>query len=159
LHPAGVYVGIRTDGWVATKAGVNLQAIVLDTEGKPVAGREVAVDVYERKVYSTRRRVLGGFYAYDSITETKRVGEGCKGQTDSRGLVFCSAKPGMTGELIFRARAQDEAGRAASATTSVWVVGDGEWWFDPAQADRIDLVPEKRRYEPGETARLQVRMP
>ncbi|HVM95914.1 MAG TPA: alpha-2-macroglobulin family protein, partial [Candidatus Acidoferrales bacterium] len=26
-------------------------------------------------------------------------------------------------------------------------------------SDRIDLIPEKRRYEPGETARFQVRMP
>src|SRR5262249_9745269 len=64
-----------------------------------------------------------------------------------------------TGELIFVARSADEAGRSAHATTSVWVVGDGEWWFDPSASDRIDLVPEKRRYEPGETARFQVRMP
>jgi hypothetical protein len=75
------------------------------------------------------------------------------------GLVFCSAKPGTTGELLsVRVRPTMRAG-PRSPTTSVWVVGDGDWWFDPSSADRIDLVPEKRRYEPGETARFQVRMP
>ena len=34
-----------------------------------------------------------------------------------------------------------------------------EWWFEPANHDRIDLMPEKKRYEPGETAKFQVRMP
>src|SRR4029078_10114997 len=34
-----------------------------------------------------------------------------------------------------------------------------KWGFEPANADRIDLIPEKKRYEPGETAKFQVRMP
>ena len=159
LHPASLYVGIKADSWVASKSGVSAQVIVLDTSGKPVANRPVAVDIFERKSYSSRRRVLGGFYAYDSVTETKKVGEGCSGTTDAKGLVYCSVKPGLSGELIVRAQAIDEAQRAAAATTSIWIAGDGEWWFDPANSDRMDLVPEKRRYEPGDTARFQVRMP
>jgi hypothetical protein len=35
----------------------------------------------------------------------------------------------------------------------------GELWFEQDNDDRIDVLPEKKRYEPGETARLQVRMP
>ncbi|HUL55466.1 MAG TPA: MG2 domain-containing protein [Usitatibacter sp.] len=159
LHPASLYVGIKADSWVASKTGVKAQVIVLDTAGKPVAGKPVSVELFERKSYSSRRRVLGGFYAYDSVTETKKVGEGCSGTTDSHGLVFCSVKPGLSGELIVRAQAVDEGQRAAAATTSIWIAGDGGWWFDPANSDRMDLIPEKRRYEPGETARFQVRMP
>ncbi len=41
----------------------------------------------------------------------------------------------------------------------MWVRGGDEWWFEPANHDRIDLIPEKKRYEPGETAKFQVRMP
>jgi alpha-2-macroglobulin len=159
LHPAGLYVGIKADDWAASKSGVNAQVIVVDTAGKPVANKSVAVDIFERKSYSSRRRVLGGFYAYDSVTETRKVGEGCSGTTDAKGLVYCAVKPGLTGELVIRAQALDSEKRAAAATTSVWVAGDGEWWFDPSSNDRMDLVPEKRRYEPGDTARFQVRMP
>src|SRR5262249_16711138 len=32
-------------------------------------------------------------------------------------------------------------------------------WFEAGDSDRIDVLPERRRYQPGETARFQVRMP
>ena len=159
LHPAAIYVGIQVDDWAASKSGVDAQVVVLDPAGKPVANRAVAVDVFERKTYSSRRRVLGGFYAYETVTQTRKAGEGCSGTTDARGLVQCSVKPGLSGELVLHARALDDAKRAAVATASVWFAGGDGWWFDPSSNDRIDLVPEKRRYEPGETARFQVRMP
>ena len=41
----------------------------------------------------------------------------------------------------------------------VWVAGGDEWWFDVREGDRMDLLPESRRYEPGQRARFQVRMP
>jgi len=159
LHPAALYVGVKADDWVASKSDVTAQVVVLDTAGKPVAGRAVTVDVFERKSYSSRRRVLGGFYAYDTVTETRKAGQGCSGNTDARGLLHCVLKPGLAGELVMRAQAEDDAQRTASATASVWVASGGEWWFDPSSNDRMDLVPEKRRYEPGDTARFQVRMP
>ena len=159
LHPAGLYLGVKPEGWAANKSGVRAQIVALDTAGKPVSGRSVSVDVYERKVYSHRRRVLGGFYAFDSTTETRRIGSGCSGKTDERGLVFCSVKPRTSGEVILVARAKDDGGRETASNASVWVRGGDEWWFEPANHDRIDLIPEKKRYEPGETAKFQVRMP
>ncbi len=35
----------------------------------------------------------------------------------------------------------------------------GELWFDVESHDRMDVIPEKRAYRPGDTARFQVRMP
>ena len=90
LHPAAVYVGIKPEGWTGSKKAVRAQLLTLDASGKPLAGRSVNVDVYERKRYSHRRRLVGGFYAFDSTTETKRVSGGCSGTTDAQGLVFCT---------------------------------------------------------------------
>jgi alpha-2-macroglobulin len=159
LHTAALYVGIKPEGWAANRNTVRAQLVTLDTAGRPVSGRRVVVEVYERRTYSHRRRLVGGFYAYDSTTELRHVGTGCSATSDARGFVFCAVKPRASGELILLARAKDDAGREAHATTSVWVVGEREWWFDPADHDRIDLIAEKREYEPGETAKLQVRMP
>jgi uncharacterized protein YfaS (alpha-2-macroglobulin family) len=39
------------------------------------------------------------------------------------------------------------------------VAGKDDWWFDVSDHDRIDLIPEKKRYEPGDKAKFQVRMP
>ena len=60
---------------------------------------------------------------------------------------------------MLQASTVDAAGRRIAANHEVWVAGDDEWWFEVRDSDRIDVLPEQRRYEPGETARLQVRMP
>jgi uncharacterized protein YfaS (alpha-2-macroglobulin family) len=159
LHPSGIYLGIRPEGWAANKSNVKVQILAVDTAGKPLANRAVGVETYLRNTYSHRRRLIGGFYAYDSTTETKKIGSRCSGTTDERGLLFCNLKPGASGELLLVAGARDDAGNQAMASTSVWVVGGDGWWFQPANHDRIDLVPEKKRYEPGETAKFQLRMP
>ena len=41
----------------------------------------------------------------------------------------------------------------------MWVSGKDDWWFEAEDHDRMDLLPERKRYEPGETAVFQVRMP
>jgi uncharacterized protein YfaS (alpha-2-macroglobulin family) len=60
-------------------------------------------------------------------------------------------------ELV--AIAKDAQGRSIQAASSVWVTRQGELWFGGEDHDRIDVLPEKKAYQPGETARLQVRMP
>ncbi len=57
------------------------------------------------------------------------------------------------------ATARDKDGNQSEAAASVWVTRQGELWFGGEDHDRIDLLPEKKSYQPGETARLQVRMP
>ena len=83
----------------------------------------------------------------------------CSGTTDARGLLLCEAALETAGQVDLIARAQDAQGRPVEAASSVWVTKQGELWFAQDNDDRIDVLPEKKRYEPGETARLQVRMP
>ncbi|HUG35549.1 MAG TPA: hypothetical protein VML54_01285, partial [Candidatus Limnocylindrales bacterium] len=74
----------------------------------------------------------------------------------SRDLAHC---PPADGRLIVQASAADGLGNPTAAHGEVWVAGSEDWWFEARDSDRIDLLPERRRYEPGETARFQVRMP
>src|SRR5690606_7783248 len=37
--------------------------------------------------------------------------------------------------------------------------GAGEMWFSGENNDRIDIIADKKEYQPGETAQFQVRMP
>jgi hypothetical protein len=107
---------------------------------------------------STRKRTVGGFYAYENRTERKDLGTLCSGKSDARGLFLCDARLSDPGNVELEAIAEDGDGRASRAMTSLWVAG-AEAWFGGDNADRMDLLPEKRRYEPGEIARFQVRMP
>ncbi|MGH8584409.1 MAG: alpha-2-macroglobulin family protein [Gammaproteobacteria bacterium] len=159
LAPAEIHLGLRTDGWVATKDSLRLRAVVLDLAGKPRADRPVTMELFERKTYSYRRRLVGGFYAYDNKTETKKLSAGCAGRSDALGFVACEVQPRTSGNVIIRASGQDALGNTVQATRDVWVAGGDDWWFEGGASDRMDLLPERKDYESGEVARLQVRMP
>lgn len=159
LWPSAVALGIKAGAWASSRGKVKFTALALDTAGKPIKGQAVEVHGRLAQVISTRKRMVGGFYAYDNRTEVKELGALCSGSTDARGLLLCEAALEHAGQVDLIARAKDAAGHPVVAATSVWVTKQGELWFAQDNDDRIDVLPEKKRYEPGETARLQVRMP
>ena len=163
LWPASVVLGIKAGAWVRAGTGqrgkVKFTALALDTSGKPVKGQSVDVRGQLSQVISTRKRMVGGFYAYDNRTEVKEIGSLCNGSTDERGLLLCEAELQTPGEVQLIVRGTDAQGHTTQAATSVWVTKQGELWFAQDNDDRIDVLPEKKRYEVGETATLQVRSP
>ncbi|MEO6029548.1 MAG: MG2 domain-containing protein, partial [Candidatus Binatia bacterium] len=160
IWPSRLLVAIAPDDWAGARDTVGARVAVVDLAGKPVANAAVKVDAFTQKFFSHRTRVVGGFYAYDSVRETKRLSTLCSGQTDAHGLLRCDGAPGVTGNVVLEASVSDDAGNRSAAHDDVWVAGDkGDWWFGGSDSDRMDVLPERRRYEPGESARLQVRMP
>ncbi|WP_313083034.1 MG2 domain-containing protein [Pulveribacter sp.] len=159
LWPAGVIAGIKTEGWASSGARVRFQALALSLDGKAQAGVPLEVRATARVTTTSRKRMVGGFYSYDNKTETRDLGTLCTGKSDSRGLLLCEAKLEEGGEVELVAVARDKDGNEAEAGASVWITRRGELWFGGEDHDRIDVLPEKKSYAPGETARLQVRMP
>ncbi len=159
LWPSQLLVGIKPDGWMATAEHLKFQALVVDINGKPQAGAQVVVKALQREYFSHRRRLIGGFYAFDNHSEIKAVGELCQGVTDNKGLLLCDVKAPAKGNIILQAETKDAAGNASVANREIWVAGNDDWWFDATDNDRIDLLPEKKSYEPGDKARFQLRMP
>ncbi|MGZ5199032.1 MAG: alpha-2-macroglobulin family protein [Telluria sp.] len=159
LWPSQYVVGIKPDGWLQSRERLKFQVAVLDVSGKPVPDAQVTVDLFKRSTMSHRRRLVGGFYAYENVSQVERVGPACGGATNPQGLLLCELKVPVDGNLILRARTADPAGRAAVTRHDIWVAGREDEWFDVTDNDRIDLLPEKKRYEPGEEARFQVRSP
>ena len=51
----------------------------------------------------TVKRLVGGFYAYENTTETRKAGELCAGTTDRSRLFDCGAKPALTGSVVVQA--------------------------------------------------------
>ncbi|MFZ2989036.1 alpha-2-macroglobulin family protein, partial [Ideonella sp.] len=160
LWSSAVQVGLRSRSWMARGGQAALQAVVLDPQGRPVAGQAVKISARLDKTLSTRKRMVGGFYAWEHHTRSTDLGAVCQGKTDARGLLDCDASLGAeAGQVQLTAEALDSQGRAARAADSVWVSGQGELWFAQDNDDRIDLLPEQAELQPGQTARLQVRMP
>ena len=161
LWPSNLVVGLRARHWggVSMHEPARFDVVVLDTSGKPQSGREVEVLGHLQQTFSTRKRIVGGFYAYDSTSQTRELGVLCSGKSDASGRVSCETTLAASGEIELIARTKDDAGRVAQAAASMWVTGEAEQWFAQGNDDRIDVLPEKRELQAGETARLQVRMP
>lgn len=159
LWPSQVIAGIKTEGWASSGQKIRFQALALDLSGKAQADVSLEVKAVSRLTTTSRKRMVGGFYTYDNKTETKDLGTVCSGKSDSRGLLLCDAKLAEPGQVELVVTAKDSQGRPSVAASSVYVTRQGELWFGGEDHDRIDLLPEKKNYQPGETARFQVRMP
>lgn len=159
LDPAAVRVGIASDGWLLKADDVRLKLVVVDLAGKPVRGAAINLRLFAREIISSRKRLVGGFYAYDNARETRQLKARCSTTSDASGRAACTLDAGVSGEIIALAEVQDSAGRTARATQSLWLAGDDDWWFGGDNGDRMDLVPETPEVAAGGTARLQVRMP
>ena len=159
LWPASLVVGVRADDWVSVRGKNQVKLVALDTAGKPVAGASLELHGIARNVRSIRKRMVGGFYAYDNQRESKDLGQLCSGKSNAQGLVFCSLSLTEPGNVELVASVKDAAGNQAEASTSVWITRQSEVWFGGENQDRIDVLPEKKSYAPGEIAKFQVRMP
>ncbi len=159
LWPAAVVAGIKTEGWVSSGKTIQFQALALDLAGKAKEGVALEVKATARIVTTTRKRMVGGFYTYDNKTTVKDLGSVCSGKSDSRGLLLCDTTLSEPGEVELVVTAKDGNGNSIQAASSVFVTKQGELWFGGENNDRIDLLPEKKSYQPGEIAKFQVRMP
>lgn len=160
IWPSSWIVGLKARGWVQTKDRVEFEVAVVDLDEKAVSGAEVQVDAYKQDYITHRKRMIGGFYAYESFTETKKIGKLCSGKTDSRGRLVCKGRVDSAGTVVAVARVSDPQGRRAETKASQWLVESEErLWYGSSEGDRMDLIPSKKKFEPGETAEFQLRMP
>lgn len=159
LWSSAQVIGIRAEEWAAVKDQARAELLVLDINGKPVANAPVAASASLRGWVSHRKRTVGGFYAYHHEEVRQELGAVCTGKTDKSGKFDCNFPVSGNGELLLRAHTTDAQGREARAATAFWIYHGEDGWFRAEDHDRVDLLPEKKRYEPGETARLQLRMP
>lgn len=159
VYNASRFVGIKPESWALSEDKLSFDAAVVDLKGTAVAGVPVNVELFHRKVYSARKRLVGGFYSYEHHVENIPFGVVCQGMTDAKGRLHCESKPPLTGYVLLQAETRDPRGRRVLANTGVQIASKDEWWFEAENHDRIDVLPEQSRYEPGDTARFQVRVP
>ena len=159
IYTAGVRLGIKPDGWMQRAGAMRLKLAALTPDGKIVSGQRVSIALYTREILSARRRLIGGFYAYDNSARTMRIAAHCNAVTDTHGLANCALDPGVSGEVIAVATTHDAQGNEARAVSSVYLAGDDDWWFGGDNGDRMDVIPDAKSYRAGDVAHIQVRMP
>lgn len=160
MWPSSIVLGIKAKSWWATPDLVEFDVVALDLNQQPLKNQKLQVDLYTSRYYSHRKRLVGGFYAYEDFREFKKIGELCRGTTNDKGVFNCAGKSKVSGSVLAVVSAKDSQGRVSMANVNQWVIKAGEQaWFGSDDNDRADLIPFKKKYEPGEVAELQLRTP
>lgn len=160
LFPADYVIGLRSDNWYSEPGKTKVMGVITTHKGQPVSGRAYTVEAFRTNYITHRKRLVGGFYSYDSKTEIIPLGKVCDGKSDGSGRFTCEPQGLPAGNITLQAKTLDEKNFATYAHVGVNVFEKGsESWWVPSDSDRIDLLPEKSRYEPGEKAKLIVRSP
>ena len=106
---------------------------------------------------SVRRAEGNGFYTWE--TERKEVAAGSWTVTTTAAPVPLDIPLPNGGYFILEATARDGDGRVAVTRTSFYALGDGYTAWARFDHNRIDLVPERKTYKPGDTARIMIQSP
>ncbi|MBC8089404.1 MAG: hypothetical protein H7Z40_19235, partial [Phycisphaerae bacterium] len=154
VHPADVYVAAKPDGdswfWSVGAPRV-VQVLSVRPTGEHVTGTRVDGVLIRREWHRVRR-------TRDGITE--EVGEWVSDTvarctvTSAESARPCSLTPAAAGvhSVVFRAR--DAAGRATVTSFTRWVTGPGWVPYNDDGEFKLEVIADKKRYAPGDTATL-----
>ena len=149
VHPAEVYVGVR-QARTFVKAGepMTVDVLVADLDGKAVAGRPV-------KVRSARID-----WAYDAgeAVEVESDVATCD-VTSGAEPAPCALPTKEGGRYRLTALVTDRFDRKNQTETHFWVLGDRARADDTLERGKVEVIPSKSSYAPGETAELLVVAP
>lgn len=135
-------LSVSPEGYVAEPGqpvGVVVKA--RDFTGEPIARLPIALEF-------GIERWEKGKYRFVAEGSLKLV-------TGPDGVARTEVTPRRAGELRLSVQASDSAGRAVRARGYLWVAGDGGGNLQTEYAD-LSLLTDKRRYRPGETARVLI---
>jgi alpha-2-macroglobulin len=158
LHPAALYAGVRPEAYVA-RVGRPLPVSLLTVTplGDPVPNRALEVEIFRREWYSAREQASDGrLYWTSNYTDT--LVDTRPATTDAQGRASVDFVAPEGGEYRISVTTKDDQGRTAAADGFVWAAGGDVFW-GVDDTSRVELIADKRSYEPGETASVLVTAP
>ncbi len=158
VHPAPWYIGVRRPPYfLEQKNGLETAIVAVALDGTATAGVPVEVKLTQIQWQSVRRAEGNGFYTWD--TERKEVPAGSWTITTASEPAPLKIPFASGGYFVLEATGTSADGRSAVTRTSFYVLGDGYTAWARYDHNRIDLVPERKAYKPGETARIMIQSP
>lgn len=149
VHPAELYVGLRSAPMFVTQGTpLEVQAVVVDVDGNPVAGRPITV----RAARLEWKYRLGQWLEEETETQTCAV-------TSAMEPVSCTFETPLGGEYRLTAMVVDDQGRANESQFTRWVSGGQRPVTRSVEEESVALIPNQELYNPGEVAEILVQAP
>ncbi|MGE0454721.1 MAG: MG2 domain-containing protein [Vicinamibacteria bacterium] len=158
VDPAPFYLGLRQPPFFAQAGGsLDTELIAAGLDGLPRPGVAVSVQLVRVQWTSVRRAEGQGFYTWES--QRKELPAGEWSVTTAAAPAPLSLPLEQGGFYVLRAKASAEGGRTTTSAVSFYVLGAGYTAWARHDHNRIELVPEKKAWRPGDTARVLVKSP
>jgi len=158
VDPAPWYIGLLRPPYFAdSKNGIDTEVVAAGLDGLAAGGVKVKVELMRLQWTSARQAEGGGFYEWDS--ERKEVPAGEWTITTKPQPVALHIPIAEGGEYVLIATAEDGQGRSTKTRSWFYAVGEGYTAWERYDHNRIDLIPEKTKYKPGDTARIMIKSP
>ncbi len=156
---SAVHAGIRAENYVGEKGKPqSFNLVVLDLEGRPVAGKPVSVEFAEQRWYSVVKEDEDGVSRWETSVKTIPAGS-AMATTDENGLATVTFTPPNGGEFKASVTANDQQGRPSKASTYLWVTSRAYVPWKQTNDRSFDLVLDQDAYDPGETAKILIAQP
>ena len=158
VHPAPWYIGLkRVDYFVEQKRGADTEIVAVTPDGRVAPGVPVKVTLTQIQWNSVRRAEGNGFYTWE--THRNEVEQGTWTVTTAEEPVPLSIPLASGGSFVLKATASDAEGRHTTTSQSFYVLGEGYTAWQRFDHNRIELVADRARYKPGDTARIMIQSP
>ena len=152
-------IGLRNQDWLLQQdKTTQVDTLVVDDEGKPVAGTPYYVKVERREVSMARIKDVGNVYV--ARFSEKWVGvQICKGRS-TIAPIACRFKPDTGGAYRVTAMTRDTQNRLHTSALWLWSSGKNTFLWQEPDDYGLELVPEKKGpFKVGEVARFLVKNP
>ncbi len=158
VHSSDAHIGVRAArSFVAAGEPIGFDVVVVDPEGKHLAGTVISATVLRREWKTVRKAGTGGRWSWVNDYRDVRV-KTFKVRSAAE-PVRTEYRPDKPGSYVLRLEAQDRKRRPARTETQFWASGSGEAAWMQRDDDMVELRRDRESYAPGDTARIMVQSP
>ena len=149
VHPARVYVGIRTDStFVEPGDTLTVESVLSDVDGAAVAG-EATIEIGR-----IESRYVDGEWIEEVVDPTS-----CTATVAVDRPGTCETVVEIPGEYRVTATTVDRDGRSNRSELTRWVSGEAPEPTRGVERDEVTIIPDAEEYQPGDRAELLVQAP
>jgi len=152
-------LGMKLDRYKKEAVSIDPQLIAVGVDDKLLAGQKIEVRLFKRTWHSHLREshFATGEASYVTEQEDQKLEE--KTVTTTAEALTVSLPTRGAGVYVVELVARDALGRVQSLSADLYIGGKEPVAWQKGQAGVFDVVPDKARYAPGETANLVIKSP
>ncbi len=158
VHGAEYSIGIApSTSFLQTDSALTCRFIAVSVKNKLIPNQRLTVRLYQRVWRSVRKAETGGRYRWESVVEN--ILKDSSIVVTKKTPVETSYRPKEAGLYFFEATAKDKRGNEVVTNAYFYVTGSSYVAWERKDEDRIELVTDKEKYQPGDVARVLVKSP